>query len=204
MRTTSPAPVYRSSRDTRNVPLWNPSSKELLNVEEDEAGRLAGFRARFGRTFDAGKDADVTAHTTEESDKLASDKKADVKPKPKKELTDAELFGEFDEDDANLLEMISQFGKQDKGSAAQIARKKQEYSQYLTHPAATIRNLELLQNEQFRKDVTRPDMVVRLSEGFSGVYVYQPPVIEPVIAVNGDAAAANQQITAPGNVDAAP
>src|SRR5689334_22738131 len=43
MRTTSPVPVYRSTRDTRNSPLWNPSSRELLNVEEDEAGRLAGF-----------------------------------------------------------------------------------------------------------------------------------------------------------------
>src|SRR5271156_4305318 len=53
MRTTSPLPVYRSTRDTKNAPLWNPNSKELLNVEEDEAGRLAGFRARFGRAFDS-------------------------------------------------------------------------------------------------------------------------------------------------------
>lgn len=52
-RTTSPLPVYRSSKDTRNNVLWNPSSQKLLNVEEDEAGRLRAFRARFGRGWDA-------------------------------------------------------------------------------------------------------------------------------------------------------
>lgn len=52
-RTTSPAPVYRSTRDTRNTPLWNPSSVKLATVEEDEAGRLRAFRRRFGRGWDA-------------------------------------------------------------------------------------------------------------------------------------------------------
>lgn len=52
-RTTSPAPVYRSTKDARNSPLWNPSSQKLLSVEEDEAGRLAAFRSRFGRGWDA-------------------------------------------------------------------------------------------------------------------------------------------------------
>ncbi|CAK4030703.1 54S ribosomal L36, mitochondrial [Lecanosticta acicola] len=52
-RTTSPQPIYRSTKDTKNSPLWNPSSQKLLNVEEDEAGRLRRFRARFGRGFDA-------------------------------------------------------------------------------------------------------------------------------------------------------
>ncbi|KAK4497220.1 hypothetical protein PRZ48_011670 [Zasmidium cellare] len=51
-RTTSPAPIYKSTKDTKNNPLWNPSSQKLLNVEEDEAGRLKRFRARFGRGFD--------------------------------------------------------------------------------------------------------------------------------------------------------
>jgi len=127
MRTTSPRPVYRSSRDTRNAPLWNPSSRELLNVEEDEAGRLAGFRARFGRSFDAGKDTgageDVTVQTTQEPDALATEKKAVIKKS--KEPSDEDLDAMFaDEDDAKMLEMISNFGKADKGNAAQIARKK--------------------------------------------------------------------------------
>ncbi|KAK4928663.1 Mediator of RNA polymerase II transcription subunit 31 [Elasticomyces elasticus] len=41
-----------------------------------------------------------------------------------------------------------------------------EYSQFLTHPAAVLRNLELLQNEQFRRDLTRPDLAAALGEGF--------------------------------------
>ncbi|KAK3113037.1 hypothetical protein LTR53_010066 [Teratosphaeriaceae sp. CCFEE 6253] len=52
-RTTSPQPVYKSIRDTKNSVMWNPSSQKLLNVEEDEAGRLKRFRRRFGRGFDA-------------------------------------------------------------------------------------------------------------------------------------------------------
>ncbi|KZF25036.1 hypothetical protein L228DRAFT_243817 [Xylona heveae TC161] len=52
-RTTSPQPVYKTTKDTRNNPLWNPSSQKLLNVEEDEAGRLRAFRRRFGRGWDA-------------------------------------------------------------------------------------------------------------------------------------------------------
>ncbi|KAF2765566.1 hypothetical protein EJ03DRAFT_330815 [Teratosphaeria nubilosa] len=51
-RTTSPQPVYKSTKDTRNNALWNPSSQKLLNIEEDEAGRLKRFRRRFGRGFD--------------------------------------------------------------------------------------------------------------------------------------------------------
>jgi hypothetical protein len=53
VRTTSPDPVYKSAKDIRNNPLWNPSSQKLLNVEEDEAGRLAAFRAKFGRGWDS-------------------------------------------------------------------------------------------------------------------------------------------------------
>ena len=52
-RTTSPQPVYKNSKDTKNHALWNPSVEKLRNVEEDEAGRLKRFRLRFGRGFDA-------------------------------------------------------------------------------------------------------------------------------------------------------
>ena len=51
-RTTSPHPLYRSTKDTRNHLLWQPSESSLRNVELDEAGRLAAFRGRFGRGFD--------------------------------------------------------------------------------------------------------------------------------------------------------
>ncbi|KAK5009845.1 hypothetical protein LTR39_004846, partial [Cryomyces antarcticus] len=52
-RTTSPLAVYKSTKDARNSPLWNPSNSKLSNVEEDEAGRLRAFRAKFGRGWDA-------------------------------------------------------------------------------------------------------------------------------------------------------
>ncbi|KAL6799565.1 hypothetical protein GGI42DRAFT_355162 [Trichoderma sp. SZMC 28013] len=52
-RTTSPLPLYRAQKDTRNTLLWQPSEKSLRNVELDEAGKLAAFRERFGRGYDA-------------------------------------------------------------------------------------------------------------------------------------------------------
>lgn len=67
LRTTNPTPVYKSTKDTRNTPLWNPSSQKLMNVEEDEAGKLAAFRSKFGRGWDAdtgasGKDQEGEDH----------------------------------------------------------------------------------------------------------------------------------------------
>lgn len=50
-----------------------------------------------------------------------------------------------------------------------------EYSRFLTHPAATIRNLELLQNQSFRSSVQHPDLAARLAEGFSGAQIYEAP-----------------------------
>lgn len=94
-RTTSPAPVYRSTRDTRNSLLWNPSSSKLMNVEDDEAGRLAAFRARFGRGWDAN-----TPVEGEESGKGLS-----------KEEAAAEAAAAQEEED-NLLDLISSFGQE--------------------------------------------------------------------------------------------
>ncbi len=42
-----------------------------------------------------------------------------------------------------------------------------QYSKYLTHPGAVLRNLELLQQERFRRDIIRPDVIARLLEGRS-------------------------------------
>ncbi|KAK8079326.1 hypothetical protein PG994_003133 [Apiospora phragmitis] len=53
MRTCSPHSLYKSSKDTRNHVLWNPSEKTLKNIEVDEAGKLAAFRGRYGRGWDA-------------------------------------------------------------------------------------------------------------------------------------------------------
>ncbi|KAI9777940.1 MAG: hypothetical protein M1839_008475 [Geoglossum umbratile] len=67
-RTTSPLPVLHSTKDNRNHPLWNPSSQRLLNVEEDEAGRLRAFRGRFGRGWDAETTRDAAANGEEGSE----------------------------------------------------------------------------------------------------------------------------------------
>lgn len=52
MRTTSPAAIFKSTKDTRNHAVWQPTDPSLKNVEVDEAGKLAAFRARFGRGWD--------------------------------------------------------------------------------------------------------------------------------------------------------
>ncbi|KAI1475316.1 hypothetical protein F4774DRAFT_296253 [Daldinia eschscholtzii] len=52
-RTTSPIALYKSTKDTRNHILWQPSDSSLRNVEVDEAGKLAAFRGRFGRGWDS-------------------------------------------------------------------------------------------------------------------------------------------------------
>lgn len=67
-RTTSPSAVQKSTKDTRNAPLWNPSSQKMQGLETDEAGRLRAFRERFGRGYDAERmeDEDKDAAETEE------------------------------------------------------------------------------------------------------------------------------------------
>lgn len=51
-RTTSPMALYKSTKDSRNHMLWQPHEKSLQNVELDEAGRLAAFRQRFGKSYE--------------------------------------------------------------------------------------------------------------------------------------------------------
>jgi hypothetical protein len=77
-------------------------------VEEDEAGRLAGFRARFGRGFDAGREPTPSTEVADSAE--ATNTKADEKIK----FEDAGLEdnGFAEEDDANLLDLISSFGQE--------------------------------------------------------------------------------------------
>ncbi|KAI3325174.1 hypothetical protein HD806DRAFT_468105 [Xylariaceae sp. AK1471] len=65
MRTSSPLGLYKSTKDARNHVLWNPNEKSLQNVEVDEAGKLAAFRERFGRGWDAEAPAVEGAETAE-------------------------------------------------------------------------------------------------------------------------------------------
>ena len=73
MRTTSPNPIYRASKDTRNTLLWQPSEKSLRNVELDEAGKLAAFRERFGRAFDSSVQSEEEASKGEAAAAAAVD-----------------------------------------------------------------------------------------------------------------------------------
>lgn len=105
-RTTSPVPVYRSTKDTRNTPLWNPSSQKLLNIEADEAGKLRAFREKFGRGWDA-----RALKETDESDEAGVSGK-----------------GEEGETDDNLMDLISGFGQQAeaKGEAKGLRAEKEK------------------------------------------------------------------------------
>ena len=76
-----------------------------MNIEEDEAGRLAAFRARFGRSFDANTPVAEAAATSPG----ASTEDSAIK-KAKEEAAQAQAAAEQEEDD-NLLDLISAFGQ---------------------------------------------------------------------------------------------
>lgn len=95
-------------------------------MEEDEAGRLAGFRARFGTSFDTAKGAKKGQETTEEhADAIV---KAPSQVKSAKEIKFEDEHNEFEQDDFNILELISSFGQknppEDKGSSGKKGGKK--------------------------------------------------------------------------------
>ncbi|KAK5101361.1 Mediator of RNA polymerase II transcription subunit 31 [Lithohypha guttulata] len=105
----------------------------------------------------------------------------------------------------------------DNSDAAKFARylkyllywKRPEYAQFLSHPAGTIRNLELLQNEQFRKDILHLDLGVRLAEGFTGqvdhVVPEEAPAPEVTVVEDGAEVAGDGDggVNGSGNVAAA-
>ncbi|CAG8950612.1 hypothetical protein HYFRA_00002822 [Hymenoscyphus fraxineus] len=101
-RTTSPAPIHKSTKDVRNHALWQPSLSSLRNVEQDEAGRLRAFRMRFGRGWD------LDAATTEEG--------GEVKASADGKGVDADAKAQEEED--SLMDLIS-------GSAAPIIETKE-------------------------------------------------------------------------------
>ena len=44
----------------KNSVLWNPTNQKLRNAEEDEAGKLAAFRSKFGDSFNLESDPSDT------------------------------------------------------------------------------------------------------------------------------------------------
>lgn len=123
MRTTAPTALYKSTKDTRNHVLWQPSDRTLRNVEVDEAGKLAAFRERFGRGWDAEKNTaeeasqvdklEAAAVAAEEREDAATGKKVGVKrdaEKARKEADDAAARARPDLD--ALSDLISSYGAQ--------------------------------------------------------------------------------------------
>lgn len=54
LSTTSPRGIIRLTRDPTNHPLWNPKAEKGRGAgDEDESGRLARFRRRFGGAEEA-------------------------------------------------------------------------------------------------------------------------------------------------------
>ncbi|KAL9634259.1 MAG: hypothetical protein Q9164_004199 [Protoblastenia rupestris] len=108
-RTTSPAPIYKSTKDTRNTPLWNPSSQKLLNVEADDAGKLKAFREKFGRGWDASRQHDTEGD--EEGAEIGQDGMGGQ----------GQGAGRREAED-NLLDLISGYGREAeaKGEAAGV------------------------------------------------------------------------------------
>lgn len=80
--TTSPKGVLRTSKDIRNHPLWNASDASLTGIEEDEAGKLRAFRARFGRGFDIGVEEGAQEEDVNFMDLFSSLKEEPVEAKP--------------------------------------------------------------------------------------------------------------------------
>lgn len=105
-------------------------------MEDDEAGRMAGFRARFGKSFDAQKDSSSTSDTPASKDaaELVQETSITTKGVPDADaglqsgpffrqasetkhakggsaIQDEEYY-EFEEDDANLLDLISSYGQE--------------------------------------------------------------------------------------------
>jgi hypothetical protein len=74
-------------------------------VEDDEAGRLAAFRARFGRSWDATSTASASSASSEAT---PAEQKTDGTPTAE-EIATAEA--ELQEEEDNLLDLISSFGQ---------------------------------------------------------------------------------------------
>ncbi|KAI8236940.1 hypothetical protein K4K57_009571 [Colletotrichum sp. SAR 10_99] len=117
LRSTSPTPLVRSAKDSRNHALWQPTDKSLQNVEVDEAGKLAAFRQRFGRAFDlaegpkdaeggdaakAGSGKDAAAAKDKDAAAAAEDDAYDL----------GDLIGDYGASiDQNKLKSAKTFGK---------------------------------------------------------------------------------------------
>ena len=93
-----------------------------MSVEEDSAGRLAGFRARYGTGFDAGREIDPAERSSHQPVESKDAEKAERQAE--KRAQDDFEQEDFSEDDSNLLDLISSFGQENAVPAPSVAKKK--------------------------------------------------------------------------------
>ena len=88
-----------------------------MTVEEDEAGRLAAFRAKFGRSWDATATTTSSSTTTSETSSSPVDKETGAKEtqaeKEAAEAAVAQAEADLQEEEDNLLDLISSFGQEE-------------------------------------------------------------------------------------------
>ncbi|KAI3400228.1 hypothetical protein diail_4113 [Diaporthe ilicicola] len=101
-RSTSPQPVYRSTKDTRNHLTWQPSESSLKNVELDEAGKLASFRGRYGTAYDLADDLADDLAAAADAEAGGSDGKKDGQGDAAPVDSFADLMASYVRDDPNL------------------------------------------------------------------------------------------------------
>lgn len=122
LRTCSPHSLYKSTKDTRNHVMWNPSEKSLKNVEVDEAGKLAAFRGRYGRGWDA-ESVEPEGGAEAETKGAAGSKGADAKKDDKAASFEAKFDSSYDP----LGDLISSYAvdmPEDKGAKVAKPKKK--------------------------------------------------------------------------------
>ncbi|KAI0160037.1 hypothetical protein GGR52DRAFT_175681 [Hypoxylon sp. FL1284] len=123
MRTTSPVGMYRSTKDTLNHLLWQPSNRSLRNVEVDEAGKLASFRSRFGRGWDVDRAVEAEQLGRLEAAAVADDEGRDMVEGPASSKPGAKKDPKVAKEEASaaappqvdsLSDLIASYGAQEK------------------------------------------------------------------------------------------
>ncbi|TQS38892.1 hypothetical protein Golomagni_00596 [Golovinomyces magnicellulatus] len=147
MRTTSPAPVYKSNKDSRNHPLWQPSSAALKNVEADEAGRLRAFRLRFGHGWDAEEKPE------QKNDKKGNNSDNEVQSHMGNDNNDESSATE------SLMDLISNASMNTSATSSKTDKEKLKIEEDPGEKLVTARNslgkgvqVKIKDLEQFRKD----------------------------------------------------
>ncbi|KAK8097033.1 hypothetical protein PG999_012977 [Apiospora kogelbergensis] len=125
MRTASPHSLVKSTKDTRNHVMWNPSEKSLKNIEVDEAGKLAAFRERYGRGWDAqAPKPELGAEGAEDAEAMASKKGGDKKDAKAVETSFEDKFNSTYDPLGDLISQYAVGAPDDKGAKVAKPKKK--------------------------------------------------------------------------------